>query len=156
MLSKRTVIGFVVGIIIIGLGGYSLISHIGPTVDVTENFAVSLGNSVSLSIPAPAGAPQLLKITGEKFDLKLQSPGDGKQIPNTSYKNSLELEWIHSEDGDSKILIQNTGNKELEISAITKQTPDPIGFTFDMMVIVSGIIIIGFSMGFTLRKPKGF
>lgn len=156
MLSKRTIIGFVVGSIIIALGGYSLISHIGPTVDVTENFSVGSGDSITLTIPAPANAPQSLNISGDTFDLKLESPGEGKQIPNTSYKNELELEWVHLEDGNSKILIQNTGNKELEITAITKQTPNPIGFTFDLMVIISGMIIIGFSMGFTLRKPKGF
>jgi hypothetical protein len=77
-------------------------------------------------------------------------------VSNTSYKNELELNWIHSENGDTKILIQNTGNKELDITVITNQTPDPLGFTFDFMVIISGIIIIGFSMGFTIRKPKGF
>ena len=156
MLSKRTIIGFIVGIIIIVLGGYSLLAHIGPTVDVTENFSIEEGKSATLTIPAPANAPQSLKIIGDKFDLKLSSPGEGKQIPNTSYKNQLDLEWSHTEDGVSKILIQNTGNKELEIIAITKQTPNPIGFTFDLMVIVSGLVIIGFSMGFTLRKPKGF
>jgi len=68
----------------------------------------------------------------------------------------LILNWVHLVDGDSKILIQNTGNNELEITVITKQTPDPVGFTFDLMVIISGIVIIGFSMGFTLQKPKGF
>jgi len=156
MLSKRTIIGFIVGSIIIALGGYSVLLHIGPTVDVTENFSIGEGKSTTLTIPAPANAPQLLKITGDKFDLKLSSPGEGKQIPTTSYKNQLDLEWSHVEEGSSKVLIQNTGNKELEIIAITKQTPNPVGFTFDLMVIISGMIIIGFSMGFTLRKPKGF
>ena len=156
MLSKRTIIGVIVGSIVIALGGYSLIIHIGPTVDMDENFLVVVGASIPLTIPAPANAPQSLKIIGNSFDLKLQSPGDGKQIPNSSYKNELILNWVHLVDGDSKILIQNTGNNELEITAITKQTPDPIGFTFDLMVIISGIVIIGFSLGFTLRKPKGF
>ena len=156
MLSKRTIIGFVIGSIIIALGGYSLVSNIGPTIDITENFGVDPGNSIPLTIPAPANTPQSLKIIGDTFDLKLQSPGEGKQIPNTSYKNELELEWTHLIDGNSKILIQNTGNKALEITAITKQTPNPFGFTFDLMVIISGMVIIGFSMGFTLRKPKGF
>jgi hypothetical protein len=155
-MSKRTIIGFIVGSIIIALGGYSLFLHIGPTIDITESFSIDEGKSVTLNIPAPANAPQSLKIIGDKFDLKLSSPGEGKQIPNTSYKNQLNLEWSHAEEGVSKILIQNTGNEELEIIAITKQTPNPIGFTFDLMVIISGIIIIGFSMGFTLRKPKGF
>ena len=156
MLSKRTIIGFIIGGLIIGLGSYSLISHIGPTVSINENFIVDVGNPITLTIPAPANALQTLYITGDTFDLKLQSPGEGRQIPNTSYKNELTLEWTHSIDGNSKILIQNTGNKELEITAVTNQTPNPIGFTFDLMVIISGMVIIGFSMGFTLRKPKGF
>ncbi len=156
MLTKRSLVGLIIGSIIIVLGGYSLILQLGPTIDVTEHFFVGSADSTSLTIPAPANAPQTLKIIGNSFDLKLQSPGDGKQIPNSSYKNELILNWVHLVDGDSKILIQNTGNNELEITAITKQTPDPIGFTFDLMVIISGIVIIGFSMGFTLRKPKGF
>ena len=156
MLTKRTIIGLIVGSAIIALGGYSLLSQIGPTVTVNEHFFLEVGNPILLTIPGPANASQSLKIVGDTFDLKLESPGDGKQIPNTSYKNELNLDWIHSEDGDSKIKIQNTGNKELEITAVTEQTPNPIGFTFDIMVITSGIVIIGFSMGFSLRKPKGF
>lgn len=156
MLAKRTLIGIIVGSIIIALGGYSLIIHIGPTVDMDEYFLVVVGDSIPLTIPAPADAPQLLIITGNAFDLKLQSPGDGLKIPNTSYKNELKLEWAHVESGTTKILIQNTGDSDLEITAVTKQTPNPFGFTFDVMVLITGIIIIGMSMGFTMRKPKGF
>ena len=156
MLSKRTIIGLIVGSIVIALGGYSIIIHIGPTVDMDEYFLVVVGDSIPLTIPAPANAPQSLIITGNAFDLKLQSPGDGLQIPNTSYKNELKLEWTPVESGNTKILIQNTGDSDLEIIAVTKQTPNPFGFTFDVMVLITGIIIIGFSMGFTLRKPKGF
>ena len=122
MLSKRTIIGFVIGSIIIALGGYSLVSNIGPTIDITENFGVDPGNSIPLTIPAPANTPQSLKIIGDTFDLKLQSPGEGKQIPNTPYKDQLTLEWIHSIDGDSKIVIQNTGNSELEITIRLRRT----------------------------------
>jgi len=156
VLSKRTIIGLIVGSIVIALGGYSIIIHIGPTVDMDEYFLVVVGDSIPLTIPAPANAPQSLIITGNAFDLKLKSPGDGLQIPNTSYKNELKLEWTPVESGNTKILIQNTGDSDLEIIAVTKQTPNPFGFTFDVMVLITGIIIIGFSMGFTLRKPKGF
>ena len=115
-----------------------------------------VGDSIPLTIPAPANAPQSLIITGNAFDLKLQSPGDGLQIPNTSYKNELKLEWAPTESGNTKILIQNTGDSDLEITAVTKQTPNPFGFTLDIMVLITGMIIIGMSMGFTMRKPKGF
>ena len=155
MLSKRTIIGLIIGSAIIAIGGYSLILHIG-TITVNENYVVAVGDSAHYKIPAPANTQQTITITGDAFDLKLTSPSDGLQIPNTSYKKELTLDWIHFEDGETEILIQNTGNAELTITGVLVRTSDPIWFTYDLMVITSGVVIIGFSMGFTLRKPKGF
>jgi len=160
MLSKRSIIGLIAGIAIIAIGGASLIQHTGLHTDDFQD-VVEVGDSAFYKIPAPEHSPQSMKITGDTFDLKLESPGvgvnSGLQIPNmTSYKNELTLNWIHLVDGETKIEIQNTGNTELEITADTIQTPNPIGFTFDLMVIISGMVILGFSLGFTLRKPKGF
>lgn len=155
MLSKRTIIGLVVGTVIIGIGAVSLIQHIGP-ITVNENYLVEVGDSTFYTIPAPANTPQSMKIVGDSFDLKLESPGEGLQIPNTSYKKEKKLDWVHLEDGESKIQIQNTGNTDLEITGVLIRSSDPIWFTFDIMVITSGMVIIGFSMGFTMRKPKGF
>ena len=154
-MSKRTIIGLIVGSTIIAIGGYSLITHIG-TIAIDESYSLAIGDSIPYTIPAPNHTPQHMKITGDSFDLKLQSPGDGLQIPTTSYKNELTLDWTHMEDGETKILIKNTGNDELLITGVLIRSSDPIWFTFDLMVIVSGLVIIGFSMGFTLRKPKGF
>ena len=104
-----------------------------------------------------------MKITGEKFDIKLSSPGTGLQIPNEekdgtveSYEDELVLDWIHQEDGVTRLHIQNTGSTDLEVDASLNVTTDPILFSYHIIVITSGVIIIGFSMGFTLRKPKGF
>jgi len=155
MLSKRTVIGLIVGSAIIAIGGYSLLLHVG-TITIHEDYVVGVGDSMSYTIPAPNHTPQSMKIAGDAFDLKLASPGDGLQIPQTSYKKELTLDWTHLVDGESKILIQNTGNTELSITGKLIRSSDPIWFTFDLMVITSGMVIIGFSMGFTLRKPKGF
>ena len=156
MLATRTIIGIVVGSIIIGLGGFSLVNTLAPTISMNEDFVIGSGDSASFSIPAPKDAPQYMMIVGDAFDVKLTSPGEGLNISNTSYKKELILDWAHSEDGQTTILIQNTGASELEITANTNQTPDPFGITFDFMVITSGVIILGFSLGFTLRKPKGF
>ena len=155
MLSKRTIIGLVVGSIIIGIGGYSLITHIG-LVTINENYIVGTGDSTVYTIPAPAHTFQEMKIVGDSFDLEMSSPGEGLQIDKSSYKNELNLDWVHLIDGQTVIKIQNTGNTELEITGTLIRSSDPIWFTFDLMVIISGMVIIGFSMGFTLRKPKGF
>ncbi len=156
MLAKRTIIGLIVGIAIVAIGGYSLILHIG-TITINENYVVEVGGSTIYTIPAPNHTPQHMEITGDAFDLKFKSPSTGLQIPNmTSYQNELKLDWVHVADGETIIHIQNTGNSELEITGVLIRSPDPIWFTYDLMVIISGMVIIGFSMGFTLRKPKGF
>jgi len=157
MLAKRTIIGLIVGIAIIAIGGASLIVfHIG-TITINENYVVEVGGSTIYTIPAPNHTPQHMEITGDAFDLKFKSPSTGLQIPNmTSYKNELTLDWVHVADGETIIHIQNTGNSELEITGVLIRSSDPIMITYDLMVIISGMVIIGFSMGFTLRKPKGF
>ena len=86
MLSKRTIIGLVVGSIIIGIGGYSLISSYWFTITIHEDYIVGTGDSTLYTIPAPAGTGQTMTIVGDSFDLKLQSPGDGLQIPKTYTK----------------------------------------------------------------------
>ena len=155
MLTKRTIIGLVIGSAIIGIGIYSLISDIGlQEVKVDETFGV--GESTSYQIRANAHAAQNMTITAEKFDLKLSSPGDGLQIPLTSKSDYVNLEWYHLEDGVTTIDLQNTGSSDLHIIATLNVTVDPILFTYHLVVITSGVVIIGFSMGFTLRKPKGF
>ena len=156
MLATRTIIGLVVGSLVIGLGAFALINSLAPTISMNENFVISPGASEFFTIPAPKDAPQYMMIIGDSFDLKLTSPGDGLNISNTSYKKELVLDWTHTENGQTIIVIQNTGASELEITANTTQTPDPFGITFDFMVITSGVVILGFSLGFTLRKPKGF
>ena len=155
MLSKRTIIGVIIGSVIIGIGAVSIVGHMGP-ISINENYDVEVGGRTSYTIPAPADTPQSMQIIGDAFDLKLGSPGDGLQMPQNSYKKELKLNWTHFENGETKIQIQNTGNSELEITGSLIRSSDPIWFTYDIMVIISGVIIIGFSMGFTLRKPKGF
>ncbi len=155
MLSKRTIIGLVVGSAIIAIGGYSLLLHVGM-ITINEDYVVGVGDSMSYTIPAPAHTSQHMMIVGDAFDVKLQSPGEGLQIPITSHKKEITIDWIHLVDGESRIQIQNTGESELEITGILIRSSDPVWFTFDLMVITSGMVIIGFSMGFTLRKPKGF
>ena len=155
MLSKRTIIGIIVGSLIIALGAGSLIVHMGP-LTINENYLLEYGDLISYTVPAPANTPQSMKITGGAFDLNLKSPGEGLQILNKSYTEEIKLDWAHLEDGETKIKIQNTGNTELEITGVLIRSSDPIWFTYDLMVIITGVVIIGFSMGLTLRKPKGF
>ena len=155
MFTKRTVIGLIIGSIIIGVGIFSLVQSFG-TITINENYVLEIGDSTIYTIPAPANTLQSMKITGDTFDLTLESPSGGLQIQKTTFKSEKILEWVHVKDGESKIYIQNTGNEDLVITGTLIRSSDPLWFTYDLMVIISGIVIIGFSMSFALKTPKGF
>lgn len=154
MLSKRTVIGLIVGSVIMGIGLASLILHIG-IITINEEYYVETGGVAFYTIPAPSGTGQQMVIAGESFNVTSSRPGE-EAVPEAAHKGSLELEWTHAEDGQTDIRIENTGSDELKITGTINRSSDPIWFTYDIMVIISGMVIIGFSMGFTMRRPKGF
>jgi len=155
VLTKRTVIGIGIGSVIIAVGLASLFTNIGiETREVDETFGV--GEFTSYRFTAPNHTPQTMKITGDEFDVKLESPADGLQIPLTSHKKEVSFQWIHLADGDTRIEIQNTGNSDLHVEATFQVTIDPILITYDIMVAITGVVVIGLSAGFSIRKPRGF
>jgi len=155
MLNKRTAIGIGVGSAIIVIGLYSLVSSLGlQTINVNDTFRV--GDSTSYQFTAPIHAKQFLNVTANSFNLTLSSPRGGLQIPEQAYKNELSLEWVHLVDGKSSITIKNTGDSELNIKGTLEVLTDPIQITYHIIVITAGVIIIGFSAGFSIRKPRGF
>lgn len=155
MLSKRTIIGTIVGSAIIAIGAYSLVSDIGFQTINTDEILV-IGESTKFQINSTQGGVQMLNVVGERFEITLNSPGDGLQIPTESFQREKYLEWTHMDDGITHLTIQNTGSTELKVTGTFEITTDPILFTYHFVVITSGVIIIGFSVGFTLRKPRGF
>jgi len=155
VLSKRTVIGIVVGSVIIAIGLFALVTSFGlQTKNINETFG--LGESTTYQFSAPVHSKQFLNITGNQFNLSLVSPRGGLQIPEQEYKKEVSLEWVHLEDGVSRVQIQNTGDSELRITGTLQFLTDPILITYHIVVITAGVIIIGFSAGFSIRKPRGF
>jgi len=155
VLTKRTAIGIGVGSVILALGLASLVIHIGiQTIEVDETFGIAEFTSYRLT--APEHTPQTMKITGDAFDVKLESPADGLQIPLTPHKKEVTFDWIHLADGDTRIEIQNTANSDLRVEATFQVTTDPILITYDIMVTIAGVVVIGFSLSLSTRKPRGF
>ena len=155
MLSTRTIIGIVVGSVIIAIGSYALVTSFGlQTVNVDDTFQV--GESTSYSFSAPEGSTHYLNITADSFEVFLRSPSGGLQIKDEQFKRELTFEWVHLEDGESRIKVNNTGNSELNIKGYMTILTDPILITYHLLVIITGVVIIGFSAGFSVRKPRGF
>ena len=155
MLSKRTVIGTVVGCVITAIGVIALVGSFGlQTTNLNDTYGI--GESTAYQFDSPKGAKQFMEISGETFDVKIVTPGTGLQVPNTPHKNKVNFDWVILEPGISRIEIQNTGQKELLVTGTIEHNSDPIFFTYHILTIISGIVIVGFSAGFSIRKPKGF
>ena len=155
MLSTRTIIGIVVGSAIIAIGSYALVTSFGlQTVNVDDTFQV--GESTSYSFSAPKGSENYLNITANSFEVFLRTPRGGLQINDEQFKRELTVEWVHLVDGESRLKVQNTGDSELNISGYFTILTDPIQITYHILVITAGVVIIGFSAGFSVRKPRGF
>ena len=155
MLSTRTIIGIVIGSILIILGGYFLYQDlIKESIDVNDTYAI--GKSTTYQFTAPEHSKHFLNVTANSFKLSLASPRGGLQIPEQDYKNELSIEWIHLIAGESTLKIQNTGDSELKVQGTISAPLDPLQISKHFLVIISGVIIIGVSAAFSIRKPRGF
>lgn len=156
MLSSRTVIGIVVGSVIAGIGAYALITSFGVQ-EVNFDDTWQPGESMTYRFYSPKLVErQWVNFTGDTFTVKLKSPEGGLQLPVDTYKNELSLQWNHETDGESILSVNNTGNSDLNVKGTINKLTEPIQITYHILVITAGVVIIGFSAGFSVRKPKGF
>ena len=156
MLNKYTIIGLIVGCIISGLGVASMIDFLVNPIDVMnfdDNFGV--GESTIFLFQAQENSFQKLVITGNAFDVKIYTP-DNEIKFDDSYKDRVDISWTNTISGENVIKIQNIGNSELNAKGTLEKSRDPLFLTYHILVIIAGIVVIGFSAAFTVRKPRGF
>ena len=156
MLNKYTIIGLIVGCIISGLGTVSMIdSFVNPIEIIQTNDTFGIGDYDKIGFNAPANSFQTLTITGDTFDVKILTTDEKNNIDN-SYRDKETFSWTNMVSGENVIQIQNTGKSEFNISGTFEVSRDPLFLTYHMLVIIAGIVVIGFSAAFTVRKPRGF
>ena len=156
MLSKYTVIGLIVGGIIVALGVASMIDSLTNPNEIRQTSdTFGIGDSDKIRFNAPANSFQTLTITGDTFDVKILTTDEKNNIDN-SYRNKETFSWTNMVSGENVIQIQNTGKSEFNISGTFELARDPLFLTYHILVIIAGIVVIGFSAAFTVRKPRGF
>jgi len=156
VLNKYTIIGLVAGCIISGIGVISFAdSLLTPIEEMEFNDIFQPGEKTTFPFSAPKDSKHYLAIEGDSFIVKVKSP-DSDEIINQNFKNEADLSWISTVEGENIIFIENTGKTELIANGTLEKSRDPLFFTYHILVIIAGIVIIGFSAGFSVRKPRGF
>ena len=156
MLNNYTIIGLIVVGIITALGIGSMIDSLANPNEIRQtNDTFGTGDSDRIRFNAPANSFQTMVITGDAFDVKIFA-SDEKNNVDSSYKDKATFSWTNTVSGENIIQIQNTGKSEFNISGTFELSRDPLFFTYHIMDIIAGIVVIGFSAAFTARKPRGF
>ncbi len=154
MFTKKTVIGIGIGSLAVILGSYFLITTISTNANQV-NDTVDFGKSDVFRFDAQKHFHEQLEITGSSFHVKLKSPTGGLQVEN-DFKKEANFDWVSLEDGQHFINITNTGGSTLHVSGTLEAVTNPLIFLSHLIVITSGVLIIGISAAFSIRKPRGF
>ena len=156
MLHKLTIIGIIIGCAISILGAASMVTSLNTPNEIQEDTATfGVGDLDKINFNAPENSSQTLTITGNSFDVKITTP-DSKNDVNASFKNKANFSWTSTTAGQTIITIQNTGDSEFTENYKFELARDPLFFTYSTLVIIAGVVIIGFSAVFSAKKPKGF
>lgn len=154
MLTKRTIIGIGIGGLAVGLGSFFLIQSIlYNTHEVNES--VDIGKSDVFQFDTQKHYHESLNVTGSSFHVKLTTPSNGLQVDD-NFLNQVSFDYVILENGKNFINITNTGSSALHVTGKLTAVQNPIVFTTHLIVITSGILIIGISAAFSVRKPRGF
>ena len=156
MLNKFTIIGLIIGSAISLLGVSSMVDSLSNPNEVQEDSQIfGIGEMDKIQFNAPENSSQKITITGDSFDVKISTPNSDNNV-DESFEEKANLSWISVTSGETIIVIQNTGQSEFTEDYRFELERDPLFFTYSILVIIAGIVIIGFSAGFSTKKPKGF
>jgi hypothetical protein len=154
MLSKKSVLGIAIGSVGVILGTFFLIQDLMSNVhDVND--VVDTGKSDIFSFDALQHYHEILNVTGNSFHVKLKTPADGLQVEK-DFQKEVMFEWYSLQNGKHFINITNTGGSVLHVTGKLQAVTNPMIFTSHLIVISSGVLIIGISAAFSIRRPKGF
>jgi len=156
MLNKFTIIGLIIGSMISILGAASMIDSLSNPNEIQEDSATfGVGDLDKINFNAPENSSQSLTVIGDSFDIKITTPNSSNDV-DASFKDKASFSWISINSGETMIMIQNTGDSEFTENYRFELEQDPLFFTYSILVIIAGVVIIGFSAGFSAKKPKGF
>ena len=84
-------------------------------------------------------------IKGSTFSIAIADP-DGKVIKSGNNLSDFHYIVVAKKEGEHTITIRNTGNSQLYIEGSAYTKGNPIAFSGQIMLVVTGVIVIGLSL----------
>jgi len=137
------------GISFIVIGSASALYTLTP-VPVSLNGTVEAGQSDTLTPSMNVGNPVALSVTGSNSSIEIVDP-ENDVIRSVTNVSDFRYNFTAQKDGQYLISIENLGSSDLSIggSAFTKGSQIALGG--QLMLIVTGIIVLGLGLRAKLR-----
>jgi hypothetical protein len=136
------------GIAFIAIGAASSI-YSNTVVDVPLDNKVRPGAPDIITPDMNVGSTASIKVSGSMFNIKIEDP-DRQVIASESNVTFFNYDLTAQKAGEHRIEIVNTGSTDLTISGHAQTKSNPLGLSGALMLVVTGIIVIG--LGLRFRK----
>lgn len=147
--SKVFYAAMAAGIAFIAIGAASSI-YSGTAVDVPLDGAVGPGVSDIITPDMNVGNTASIMVSGSTFDIEIQDP-DRQVIRSESNITSFSYDLTAQKAGEYRIEITNTGSTDLAVTGHAQTKSSPLGLSAALMLVVTGVIVIGLSLRFKNR-----
>jgi hypothetical protein len=137
------------GVSFIIIGSASALYTLTP-IPVSLNGTVEAGESDTLTPNMNVGNPVVLSVTGSNSSIEIVDPEQDiiRSINNTS---SFQYNFTAQTDGQYLITIENLGSSDLSIAGSAFTRGSQIALVGQLMLIVTGIIVLGLALRAKLR-----
>lgn len=137
------------GAIFIAIGIASSI-YANQPVDVRLDNTLKPGLSDDITPDMNVGNTASITVSGSTFDIKIEDP-DRQVITSKSNATSFNYDLTAQKAGEYHIGIKNTGSTNLAIAGHAQTKESPLGLSGALMLLVTGIIVIGLGLRFSRR-----
>lgn len=149
MASKIFYAALAAGIAFIIIGAASSI-YSNTAVDVRLDNTVRPSTSDIITPEMDIGNTASIMVTGSTFNIIIREP-DGQVIASESNTTSFNYNLTAQKTGEYRIVIDNIGNADLVVSGHTQTKSSVFGLTGALMLMITGVIVIGLSLRFRNR-----
>lgn len=138
----------IAGAIFIAIGIASSV-YSGVPVDVPVDGVVRPGQIDVISPEMNVGSTASLTVQGSSYEVTVTDP-EGRELILERGNSTFNYELTAQRDGEYKILVNNTGTTDLTLTGRAETKSSPLGLTGALMLVVTGVIVIG--LGLRFRK----
>jgi hypothetical protein len=137
------------GVSFIIIGSASALYTLTP-VPVSLNGTVGAGQSDTLTPNMNVGNPVVLSVTGSNSSIEIVDP-ENEVIRSVTNTANFQYNFTAQTDGQYLISIENLGRSDLSISGSAFTKGSQIALGGQLMLIVTGIIVLGLGLRAKLR-----